>query len=619
MKNKLPLRLNYIYFGIVFLLLASLHSWSVLVAAKFTHQFPLVFLLHAVVQAGLEALILAYVAAFLHARRSRVLEGVFISFTVILCIMHIIDFHLVRLMDLSIWYAMDFVLDESWRNFLELLIASSLPFSLIFIGLVLLSLLLILAFWFFTKTQAIVTKKMKWEDAKSKSGKVLLASMAVLCVLDYVTLQPLSLKDYDRLAKALPWKGGFFFSAKEQKVLCTLKSMPELEGNDSFQQPISTPNIFLFVVETLREDYLTEETAPNLCQFRSDVRPITYSSANATQDSWYSIFYSQAPLHFGQFHRSEWKEGSPILSKFKKAGYRLHLYSGSRLSYYGMNDLIFGENYSLIDDINLDFPSRDRQPWQCDQAMVKRLCEDLQKTKDEDGHLFIVFLESPHFTYSWPEKESSFGPYAGQINFLKAACFPKDLEQIKNRYRNSIHYIDQLFGQFLETLKSNDLYDNAVIAITADHGEEYFENGNLFHASTLSEEQIRVPIYFHIGGIQPKVDRFSHVDIMPTFMHLVFGEESCLGLYGKSIIGETSERTTVTGRYNGSRSPHEFIMRNATSRLHARFSNPASPERSKSIIVLSYEGKGEPSVETFENEFGASFTALFKIDSDPRK
>jgi membrane-anchored protein YejM (alkaline phosphatase superfamily) len=392
--------------------------------------------------------------------------------------------------------------------------------------------------------------------------------------------------------------------------------MPQITVETSPQKPLSTPNIFLFVVETLREDYLTEETAPNLNRFRPQSRPVTLSSANGTPGSWYSIFYSQSPLHFGEFHRSGWKEGSPILAKFKNAGYRLHLYSGSRLTYYGMNDLLFGENYSLIDDVNLDFPSRDRLAWQCDQAMIKHLCEDIQNLKNEEGHLFIVFMESPHFTYSWPEKDTHFAPYAGHVNFLKTACFARGLEEIKNRYRNSIHYADHLFGQFVATLKKNSLYDRAIIAITADHGEEFFENGNLFHASGLSEEQIRVPIYFHMRGIQPRVDRFSHVDIMPTLLHVVFGEEGSKGLYGKSIVGDFSRRITLTGRYNGSRSPHEFIMQSATSRLHARFSNPASAARSKNIEILSYEGEGTPSNETFEKEFGASYTSLFKTDSD---
>lgn len=617
-EKKVPLRLNYIYFGLVFALLAFLHGWSVVLAAKFTVKFPVVFFAHALVQAGLEALILAYVAAFLHARRARILEGIFIAFTVILCLMHVIDFHLVRLMDLSIWYAMDFVLDESWRNFLELLVASTLPFSIIFIGLFFLSLVLVAAIWFFTKTQMFISKKKRWENLiLARSSKILVTSVALLCVLDYISLQTVSQKDYDRLAKALPWKGSFiFFSEEKKSVPCSLKSMPSLEsGFDAGQKASSKPNIFLFVAETVREDFLTEETAPNLCNFRKQDRPITYSSANATQDSWYSIFYAQSPLHFGEFHRSGWKQGSPILAKLKKAGYRLHLYSGSRLSYYGMNDLLFGENYSLLDDVHLDLPSRDRSAWQCDQAMIKHLCEDVQNTKSEEGHLFIVFMESTHFNYSWPEGEGAFSPYAQEVNFLKAACFPCNLEEIKNRYRNSIHYVDRLFGQFFGMLKANGLYDKSIIAITADHGEEFFEAGNLFHASGLSEQQIRVPIYLHMGKHQPQVDRFSHVDILPTILHLVFGERSGEGLYGKSILSNSSKRTTLSGRYNGSRSPHEFILASRSARLHARFSNPAKPSASDSLEILSYEGETPPSLEAFIEEFGDGFTSLFKTDS----
>ncbi len=621
-SSHAPLRLNYVYFGLIFLLLAILHGWSVILAGRLTQASPGVFIGHAIAQAGFEALVLAYVAAFLHARKARIMEGIFIAFTMILCLIHIIDFHLVRLMDISIWYALDFVLDESWRNFLELLIASTVPFSKIFLGLILLSLGLIGAIWFFTKSQRFVVRKKGWERFLRKPGRVLAIGFCTLGIWEYASIQSLSPHDYDRYAKALPWKRALISPAKTHLVDCSLKpAMHPREMSEKlsgqFSEAKQKPNIYLFVVETLREEFLTEEIAPNLANFREVDRPLTFSSSNGTQKSWFSLFYSQAPLYYGDIYRSGWTKGSPILEQFKKGGYQIHLYSSSRLTYYGMNEVIFGEQYALADDVHLDLPSTDRPAWQCDQSMFKHLSDDIDRFKQEQGHLFIVFIESTHFNYSWPSAQKSlFTPYIDDINFLKEACFQTDMMEIQNRYRNSIHYVDGLFGQFFEVLKRNDLYDEALIAITADHGEEFFEQGNLFHASALSKEQIRVPIYFHMKGFTPQTKVMSHVDILPTLMHIVFGEEKGTDvLYGKSVISERPSTLAMTGRYNGSRSPHEFILQNQGVRMHARFTNPACPGRSKSIEVLSLQKEGqridEVDFEELEQLMGCSFTTLF--------
>ncbi len=582
---------------------------------------PWVFIAQAILQAGIEALFLAYIAAYLHARKARFLEKLFISFTLVLCIVHIIDFHLVRLMDLSIWYSVDFILDESWRNFVELLIASTVPFSKIFLGLFLLSLGLIAVIWFFSKSQKIFMKKRRWEKA-FKPGRVIALGVLTLGIWEYAAMQSLTPEAYDRFAKALPWKRGLLFHTKAQELECSLKPAmsPQLMGeklSEQFIEPKQKPNVFLFVIETLREEYLTEETAPHLTAFRQPQRPTTYSSSNATQDSWFSIFYSQAPIYYGDMHSAEWKGGSPILEQFKKAGYKLHLYSGSRLTYYGMNDVIFGSEYSLVDDVYLDLPSRDRPSWLCDQTMMKHLCDDIDKYKTEDGHLFIVFMEATHFDYSWPAyQESRFTPYTSDINFFKEACFQTNLFEIQNRYRNAIHFVDKLLGQFFETLHKVNRFDTSLIAITADHGEEFFEHGNLFHASALSQEQIRVPIYMHLRGLPLQGKILSHVDIMPTLTHCVFGDELGRGVfYGKSAFKNTPS-VAMSGRYNGSRSPHEFILQNDKVSLHARFDNPARPARSKKIKILSYQNEENPSQEvTFEHlseVFGSAFTDIFK-------
>lgn len=616
---------NFVYFGLVFLILASLHVYSVLLASNFSASSPLIFIVHAVIQAGLEAGILAYVAAVLQKKGWSVVQKLFIAATVVVCIIHVIDFHLVRLMDISIWYGLDFILDESWRNFLELVIASTVPFTKILLGIVLLSVVLFLAVYFFLRSEAFVQKKnidLLAAVGTKKKKAALLTLVASLGIFEYATIDTIGSKEFDKLTKALPWKRIFFSPEVQAKIPCQLK--PSLQEKDfqhtvaTLTQPERKPNIFIFVIETLREEFLTKETAPNLLAFKENNISFaqTRSSSNATQYSWFSLFFSQSPLYFGEIKKAQWETGCPTVQILKKAGYKTHLYSASRLTYYEMDKMLFGANYHLADDSFISLPSRDHPAWQCDKATLSKLSADIQTYKEEEGHVFVTFIESTHFDYSWPkEQEKTFAPYCDEINFFKAACLQENILRIQNRYRNSIHYIDGLMGEVLATIENTGQMEDSVIFITADHGEEFFEEGNLFHASGLSQQQVTVPLYCRFGSSHFPVhaSMASHVDILPSLLHHLYGEEVFTDvLQGESVFRENRWPFIITGRYNGCRSPHEFLVQSSSGKiLHAKFSNPSNPAKSREIHVLDLKDPSAQFIEATPSQLEAEFSEAF--------
>ena len=60
------------------------------------------------------------------------------------------------------------------------------------------------------------------------------------------------------------------------------------------------PDIYLFVIESLREDYITVENSPHLNQFKEKnvSFDLTLSNANATHNSWFSLFHSKFPFYW---------------------------------------------------------------------------------------------------------------------------------------------------------------------------------------------------------------------------------------------------------------------------------------------------------------------------------
>ena len=70
---------------------------------------------------------------------------------------------------------------------------------------------------------------------------------------------------------------------------------------------------------------------------------------------------------------------------------------------------------------------------------------------------------------------------------------PEQAERLAALYRGEIEYLDEQFGKLLAKLEEMGLYDDTLIALTADHGEEFHEHGGFWHGLTLYDEQIHVP------------------------------------------------------------------------------------------------------------------------------
>ena len=67
-------------------------------------------------------------------------------------------------------------------------------------------------------------------------------------------------------------------------------------------------------------------------------------------------------------------------------------------------------------------------------------------------------------------------------------------EHLHDLYRGEVKHADEEIGRFFGQLKADGLYDNALIIVTADHGEEFFEHGGWWHGTTLYDEQVHVPL-----------------------------------------------------------------------------------------------------------------------------
>jgi arylsulfatase A-like enzyme len=115
-----------------------------------------------------------------------------------------------------------------------------------------------------------------------------------------------------------------------------------------------------------------------------------------------------------------------------------------------------------------------------------------------------------------------------------------DLNYIISLYDNGIAYMDKCIGDLFEMLKSMDLFDNSLIIITADHGEEFQEHGYMLHSNPYYYEEImHVPLIVKLPKSDNKEGKVisslvESIDIMPTTLDLLGIERP--KMQGKSLM-----------------------------------------------------------------------------------
>ncbi len=595
MPDRRPL--NYIYFGFLLLVLLVVHLFHLFLVEAEGKTF---YILHAIGESLFEVTLLALMTTYLQEKAPRLKNG-FIVFSLILLVCHLIDFPLMRTMDMSVWDGIKMTFTENVGNFLEILQAGNIEIHT-FLRIVLgLSAFCLMGIVFFRITLQLSLKNPFHFTYPKAFG--FSASILTLLLLNNLTLER-----NEKLLQTLPWKSTLISSVYPTLQLKqTMSAKPDesfyQHQLDSFQPLLQhKPNIYLFIAESLRDDYITPDIAPTLSQFKTQEisHRLSVSASNSTHGSWFSIFHGVTPFCWEERQPKKWSLGSLPLQLLKKAGYQIHVLSASRLSFYKMGHILFGQDFALTSSCQV-FPEEGVHPsyvydTQCIDALRERMKTAL------DGNLFIIFLDGTHFDYSWPpDLILPSRPIVNAIDYLSLSYSKKNLEGIKNRYRHAIHHVDQLFHDFLNALASHPKQGEAVVVFTADHGEEFFEEGRIFHASNLNRAQTQVPIYFRLPSQTSQTTLVSHLDIFPTLLDHVFGQ-TFPWFDGESILRPRLKNYLISTRYNASHNPYEFLLTTEEGTTHLRFHNRSNIHASKTLEVISRESYSSERIESLFND-----------------
>lgn len=582
-SSKVKQEINYLYFTF---LLFSISLLSLSYFLKEDHPLAgihIFFIICSLGQSLLEVCFFMLIASLLKRWAPNWLFNCFIGLLFIAILAYYVDFTLLRLMDTSLSYIFKFFFGSGFNHLATAFLALNMNPTMI--GMIFASFIFIpfLGIGFYGITH-LGARKNPWSLSLFQMSCTLFAISLSLFSLDLFAYPYLNRLAYKKYQKALPL-GATFFSPPPVLYKLTSPIAPcrkEQMITDRIQEiePAKTvlPNIYFFIIETLRRDFTGPEIAPHLADFSAEniSFPHTFSNANYTNLSWFALLHAEFPYHWTSV-RDTWQEGSAPLRILKKLGYKIKIYSSADLSYFNMDQVLFGHQRQLIDQVEEYTDERNLQPCDRDALAIKAFTRDIDQASQ--GTVFLFFLDSPHSEYSFPaDFPLKFKPISKEISYLTLNPASPELERLKNRYRNSIAYVDSLMGDFFSILKKKHLYEEALIIITGDHGEEFFEEGALFHGTHLNKYQLNVPIFCKFPKtdwehqIDPTRDMMSHIDLFPSIIHYTTRSSLFSDLFdGQSIFEKQSWPYHIAVLQNGANPPVEFTIERKEKKLTARF------------------------------------------------
>ncbi|RLE28110.1 MAG: hypothetical protein DRJ65_00750 [Acidobacteria bacterium] len=178
-----------------------------------------------------------------------------------------------------------------------------------------------------------------------------------------------------------------------------------------------------------------------------------------------------------------------------------------------------------------------------DPMYAAQRIDTLVDSLDENQPLFLMaHLVPPHSPYTPPEafrlwSEAQYdGPCDGTNSYLGGIRGPQDvspvdLKELVALYDGNLRFCDAAVERIMADLEAKGRLENAIVVVTSDHGEAFFEHGKRSHNSTIFDEMLRVPLVVHLPkGYETEgidLDRLASLeDLTPTLLGLVGGNSS---------------------------------------------------------------------------------------------
>jgi len=319
------------------------------------------------------------------------------------------------------------------------------------------------------------------------------------------------------------------------------------------------PNVFLITVDTLRADHLgcygyARDTSPAIDALakRSVLFEHVFTTIPRTTPALASLMTGLDPRAHGVMTLldSLAESQTTLAERLAARGY----VTGASVTHNVSRQSGLQQGFDTYADHD-DFGVDDHR------SRAEHITERATRWVSEHAGMKMFFwlhVWDPHFRYQPPAPyDDLFDPNgaagfdlyqrldrgeltAGQVYFHNDLT-PPQLAHAIALYDGEIRYADTVVGSFLQLLKDLQLYDDALIIFTADHGESLGEQGYFFeHGEYLYDSTLHIPLIIKFPRGRHAGLRFRGKamisDVMPTVLSVVAAPE-VQGLAGRDLTG----------------------------------------------------------------------------------
>ena len=352
---------------------------------------------------------------------------------------------------------------------------------------------------------------------------------------------------------------------------------------------LGTPDVIVVVLDAARADAFEQGQArtPHTYALAADGTVFGRAMAAApwTGQSIPTLLTGRYPGAIGiESWGSQVPDGVPMLAELMQtSGYHTVLWSQHNL-YRGNDSLRRG--FGVFEEVRSDVIA--------DRSLLPNA--DTLFVSDRPTFA-LVHLLPPHTPYEPPP------PYSGSLSAWYAGDFPSDARSlnqaatplgrkpteddirfVRARYDENVRFADHLVGELVQTIRDAGRYDDALIIVTSDHGEAFFEHGRFLHTRLLYDEYLRVPFVMkwpsHVSDFLPSVDSvMSLADLAPTLadgLGFILGEG--IGFQGRTLLptvfeGEPAHRLVFAQTHGVARAdarpqPLRAVIGNGSALFH---------------------------------------------------
>jgi hypothetical protein len=188
--------------------------------------------------------------------------------------------------------------------------------------------------------------------------------------------------------------------------------------------------------------------------------------------------------------------GGSIFNDFHQAGYRVGVFS-SQAEDWGGTAAAAGMRAADIYVDAATLKARGSIPVAPGEDVLRAFDRSLDNAEAWTRPNFLYFnFQAPHFPYQQPGTRQLLPgrPIA------ESEIRPDNRELVEGAYWNAVANADRLVGALVARLKRLGVYDDTIVAVVGDHGEELFEEGHLGHGLMLDARTTRVPLILSRPG-----------------------------------------------------------------------------------------------------------------------